>query len=116
MKKLIFLIPIVTLLSGCPGKDGLKSGEHRSIYVKGDRVCFTVNKQDVLTRYLLATNGQDYKVLLSADSIHLSYPDSCVTVHLDQGVMYGATYALNGKNYFDTFIIDKENTVIGLWE
>jgi hypothetical protein len=114
MKKLILLIPIVVLLSGCPGKDGLMMGEQRSIYVDGDRVCFSVSKQDVLTRYLLATNGKDYKVLLSADSVHLSYPDSCVTAHLEQGVRYAATYALNGKNYVDTFIIDKENTVIGL--
>ena len=116
MRQLMTLIPIIVLLSGCPGKDGLKMGEIRSIYVDGDRVCFTVNKQDVVTRYLLATNGQDYKVLTSADAVRLSYPDSCVTVNLEQGVMYGASYALNGKNYTYTFIIDKENTVIDLGE
>ncbi len=116
MRKLITLIPIVVLLAGCPGKDGLKMGEIHSIYVDGDRVCFTVNKQDVLTRYLLATNGQDYKVLISANSVRLSYPDSCFTVNLQQGVMYGASYALNGKNYTYTFIINNENTVIGLGE
>ena len=116
MSKLILLIPIVFLLSGCPGKDGLKMGEIRSIYVDDDRICFTVNKQDVVTRYRLATNGQDYKVLISANPVRLSYPDSCFTVNLEQGVMYGASYALNGKNYTYTFIIDKENTVISLGE
>ncbi|MCT4712044.1 hypothetical protein MUA04_17875 [Enterobacteriaceae bacterium H11S18] len=112
MKKLMILFPIVVLLAGCPGRDGLKMGEIRSIYINGDRICFTVNKQDVLTRYLLATNGQDYKVLLSADTVRLSYPDSCFTVNLQQGVIYGANYALNEKNYSYTFIIDKENNIV----
>lgn len=114
MKKLIILIPLVVLLTGCPGRDGLKMGERQSIYVDGDRVCFTVNNQDVLSRYLLDTNGKDNKVLLSANSVRLSYPDTCFTVQLEQAVIYGASYALNGKNYSYTFIIDRDGNVLGL--
>lgn len=114
MKKLILLIPMAVLLSGCPGRDGMKMSERRSIYIEGDRVCFTVGKQDVLTRYVFTTNGQNYKVLFSADAVHLSYPETCFPVKLERGVMYGANYALNGKNYSYTFIIDNEGTILDL--
>ncbi|HDR2628021.1 TPA: hypothetical protein QCI66_004336 [Enterobacter cancerogenus] len=114
MKKLVLLLPLLVLLTGCPGRDGLKMGERRSIYVDGDRVCFTVNKDDVLSRYQLATNGQDYKLLFSGDAVRLSYPDTCFTAALEQAVTYGASYALNGKNYTYTFIIDHEGNVIDL--
>ncbi|WMY76504.1 hypothetical protein RHD99_11495 [Buttiauxella selenatireducens] len=114
MRKLILLAPLVVFLTGCPGRDGLKMSEHRQVSVDGDRVCFTVDKQDVLSRYQLATNGQDYKVLLSANPVRLSYPDTCFTTHLEAGVTYGVSYALNGKNYFYTFIIDREGNVLDL--
>ncbi len=99
MKKSIFFLPILLFLAGCPGKgrEGAESGERRAIYVDGSRVCFTIDKNDVLTRYILSTNGREYKKLLVGDFKYLTYPSTCFTVNLEKGLVYGASYTLNGK-------------------
>ena len=114
MRKLLLLVPLIVLLTGCPGKDGAKMSKHRSIYIDGERVCFTVDKKDVLTRYGLTTNGADYKELMFRDSVRLTYPDTCFNANLEKGVAYNATYAIDGENYYFTFIIDNENNVVDL--
>ncbi len=92
MKKSIFFLPILLFLAGCPGKgrEGAESGERRAIYVDGSRVCFTIDKNDVLTRYILSTNGREYKKLLVGDFKYLTYPSTCFTVNLEKGLVYGA--------------------------
>ena len=112
MKKL--LIPFILILAGCPGGERLGSGEWKSIYIDGDNVCFTVKKEEVLTRYSLATNGKDYKRLIVDEHVSLSYPNTCFTVHLEKGIMYAASYALNNKNYTYSFIIDNDGRVLDL--
>lgn len=114
MRKLLLIFPVVVLLTGCPGKDGLKMGKHRPVYVDGQRICFTKDKQEVLTRYLLTTNVISDTVLLSGPSVQLSYPDTCFKVDLKKAVMYDVSYAVNGKNYYYTFIIDNEGHVLTL--
>lgn len=113
MKKIILLIMVV-LLTGCPrrGFEGQQLGVVRAIYIDGSRVCFTVNKNDVLSRYVLSINGKQYKRILVDDFVHLSYPDTCFNINLDKGVRYAASYTLNNKHYKYTFIIDNEGTLI----
>lgn len=111
MKKLLLLIPLVVLLTGCPGKDGIKGAHHRPFYVDSRRVCFTRDKAAVLNRYILAINNTDYTKLLVGNSLQLSYPDTCFTVKLEKAVMYTSSYTLDDKRYFYTFIIDNEGHV-----
>lgn len=116
MKKWIFFLPLLLLLAGCPGKgrEGAESGERRAIYVDGNHVCFTIDKNDVLNRYILSTNGREYKKLIVGDFKHLIYPNTCFTVTLEKGVVYGASYTLNAKNHYYTFIITNDGKVLDL--
>ncbi|MBF0035338.1 hypothetical protein HAX39_22415 [Citrobacter freundii] len=116
MKKSFFFLPLLLFLAGCPGKgrEGAESGERRAIYVDGNRVCFTIDKYDVLNRYILSTNGREDKKLLVGDFKHLTYPSTCFTVNLEKGVVYGASYTLNGKNHYYTFIITNDGKVLDL--
>ncbi len=116
MVKYFFVLPIVMLLTGCPGKgrEGAETGERQSIYIDNGRVCFTVNPKDILSRYVLSTDGSDYKELLVGDGVHLSYPDSCFSVNLDKGIVYGVSYTLNEKNYYYTFILDSNGKALDL--
>ncbi|MEN0579733.1 putative T6SS immunity periplasmic lipoprotein [Phytobacter palmae] len=116
MIKYFFVLPIVILLTGCPGKgrEGAETGERQSIYIDNGRVCFTVNKKDILSRYVLSTNGSNYKELLVGDGVRLSYPDSCFSVSLEKGIIYGVSYTLNEKNYYYTFILDNDGNVLDL--
>ncbi|XZV66125.1 hypothetical protein M1D79_11050 [Enterobacter sp. SA24] len=87
----------------------------RSIFLNGDHICFSLDKQAVLTRYILTTNGAYYKELLHGNAVRLSYPDTCFIVHLEKGVTYNAAFALDGENYYYTFIIDNENNILVPW-
>jgi hypothetical protein len=113
MNKSFFFIPILFLLTGCPGKgrEGAESGMRQAIYIDGNRVCFTVNKNDVLSHYGLSTNGKEYKILLDGDFKQLTYPDTCFSVTFSKGVVYGTSYTLNGNNYYYTFIIDNDGII-----
>lgn len=116
MKKSFFFLPLLLFLAGCPGKgrEGAESGERQAIYVDGNRVCFTIDKNDVLNRYILSTNGREDKKLLVGDFKHLIYPSTCFTVNLEIGVVYGTSYTLNGKNHYYTFIITNDGKVLDL--
>lgn len=107
---------MVVLLTGCPrrGYEGEESGVNRAIYIDDNRVCFTVNKDEVLSRYVLSTNGKEYERLLVDEFVHLNYPDTCFKVYLNKGVRYAVSYTLNDKNYKYAFIIDNEGTFISL--
>jgi len=115
MKKIVMFVMLL-LLTGCPrrGYEGEELGVKRAIYIDGNRVCFTVNKNDVLSRYGLSINGKYHKRILVDDFVHLTYPDTCFKVNLEKGVLYAASYTLNDENYKYAFIIDKEGTVIDL--
>lgn len=116
MKKLI-PITLVILLAGCVGKNntGPQYAKMGSIYIDTNRVCFSVNKKQVLSNYEFSAIGKMHKVLLSGRSTHLSYPESCFMVPLERGVIYRANYTLDKENYYDTFIIDSSGHVIYLW-
>ncbi|MCK6953315.1 putative T6SS immunity periplasmic lipoprotein [Enterobacter bugandensis] len=112
----ISLLLSIICLAGCPvkGKEGAASGERRSIYVYDGRVCFSVDKKDILSRYVLASNGKNYSELLKGDLAVLSYPATCFNVSLNKGVVYGAHYTLNKKNFYYTFIVDNQGNILDL--
>jgi hypothetical protein len=106
----------ILFLAGCPGKgkEGAASGLRQSLYINDGLVCFTVDKKDVLSRYVLASNGKDHTELLKGDFMALSYPATCFNVNLTKGTVYGASYTLNNKNFYYTFIIDNQGNILDL--
>lgn len=114
MKRLIVLISLCPLLSGCVG-ESVGVGEWRSLYIHGNRVCFTVDKSDVLTRYALtSTQGGEYKELAVTDHTALSYPDTCINIELTPGYIYQASYTMNGSNFQYSFFIDNDGKLTEL--
>lgn len=115
MIKAILLLPLLVLLTGCPGRDGEHMSKRRSVFIDGmTTICFSISKSEVLSRYILTTNNAAYKKLLEADNVHLTYPDTCFKTHFESGTPYGVNYAVDGINYFDTFIFDNEGNLIHL--
>lgn len=105
-KSLIF--PVVFLLSGCPG-GGVPVPEHRSVFMQGNTICFTVNKTDILERYSIYYSPEKKYTVIKADNyISLSYPNTCFNVNLKKGYKYNISYSLNGKSYSDQFFIDND--------
>ncbi|SMG25563.1 putative T6SS immunity periplasmic lipoprotein [Cedecea sp. NFIX57] len=118
MNHLFKLTLLCTALSGCVGEN-LGVGEWKSIYIDGPQICFTVDKSDVLTRYVLSsTQGGEYKVLAVTDHDSLSYPDTCINIELTPGYIYQASYTMNKVNYRYSFFIDNDRhiTELGGWE
>lgn len=114
MSKILLVIPVIMLLVGCPGRH-VKKSEFQSVYIDGQRVCFTIDKQKILTRYAVKRNNPNYEFVLHGDDVQLSYPDSCFTASLEKGEVYNVDYTVDGKNYYYKFIIDNENHHLALW-
>lgn len=115
MSRLALLIPCF-LLAGCPGYQGhAGADEWRGFSVDARRLCFTVDKVDVLSRYVISTthNGV-YKEYANTDHVLLSYPDTCIQLALAPGYTYGASYTLNNANYRYVFFIDNDWNVVSL--
>ncbi|WP_159339170.1 MULTISPECIES: putative T6SS immunity periplasmic lipoprotein [Leclercia] len=115
MKNLL-LIALILILTGCPGKgkEGAQYGERRAIHIESNRVCFTLNENDVLDSYSLSPNHDAFNKLLRNYSTHLKYPDTCFNVNFEKAVVYGTRYTLNQKMYYYTFLIDKDGQIIDL--
>nr|WP_258041654.1 hypothetical protein [Citrobacter amalonaticus] len=71
-------------------------------------ICFSVDKSDVLNYYSIDSSKGGYTAIDSKDNLHLSYPDTCIKLKLENGYKYNIHYGLNGKKYSDYFFIDKE--------
>ncbi|WMY72636.1 hypothetical protein RHD99_14235 [Buttiauxella selenatireducens] len=116
MKKL--LLPVCIFLMGCQsGADKLVYREWKWISVDLERVCFSVNKNDILDYYYLSSNknNQVNELLVTGSkSLHLSYPDTCINIKLEKGYQYYSKYTLNGINYRYNFFIDNNWNVISL--
>lgn len=114
--KTLFIIPLIVLLTGCPGKgkEGAQYGERRAIYIEGDRICFTLDKKDVLESYSLVTSRNVSYELINNYSSKLRYPDTCFTVNLEKAVVYGVDYIINQKIYYYSFIIDNDGQILDL--
>lgn len=115
MRKLL-LIPLIFLLTGCPGKgrEGAQYGTRRAIHIEGNRVCFTLDKSDVLESYSLSLNSNPFKEILNGHSTVLYYPETCFPVNLEKAMIYGVSYRLNQQRYYYTFILDNDGQVLDL--
>jgi hypothetical protein len=112
LKKLMIILPFVAMLTGCPGEN-VGVGSTRAIQIDGSRVCFSVNKTDVLSRYVISsTQNGEYKEFAKAEFKNLSYPASCINADLPAGYSYGVSYTLNNENYRYTFFKDKDGNIL----
>ncbi|OMP90005.1 putative T6SS immunity periplasmic lipoprotein [Raoultella terrigena] len=106
MKRLI-TAPLIFLLSGCPG--GQPAPSQRSVFIHGDTLCFSVNKNDTLDHYSVYYYPKGtYTVIKSNDKINVPYPNTCFKIKLKHGYQYNIYYGLNGKQYIDAFFIDND--------
>jgi len=113
MKRLLLIVPVVVMLSGCPGRGNMV--EIRWVSVDSERVCFSVDKNDVLTTYYLSSNEDGEKEIMASDSrepVSLSYPNTCFNIALKKGYQYGVYYTLNNKPYRYDFFIDNNWNVV----
>ncbi|WP_313825687.1 putative T6SS immunity periplasmic lipoprotein [Leclercia sp.] len=107
MKKL-FTLSFILVLTGCPG-GGKPASVHRSVFMQGNTICFTINKNDILERYsIYYWPNEKYTVLKAKDNISLSYPETCTNVKMPKGYNYNIAYSLNGISYSDSFFIDND--------
>lgn len=105
MRHFFTLLPCFAILTGCGAGD--RAAPWRSILVDKEKVCFSVNKDDVLSRYNISvTQDGKYKEYASEQTLSLSYPASCVKLALTPGYTYGVSYTLNNINYRYVFFID----------
>jgi hypothetical protein len=107
MNRFPILLPLLVALAGCGAGD--RAAPWRLILVNKDRVCFSVDKSDVLSRYHISS-VQDgaYKTFATNEHVILSYPNSCLNLSLTPGYTYGVSYTLNNKNYRYVFFIDND--------
>lgn len=107
MKRLTIL-PLVLLLTGCPGAP-YRASIPRDVFKSGDIICFSVDKKDVLNYYRIESNqGGPYKTISYKNDLNLSYPDTCIKPELNRGYSYHLTYELNGEHYSDSFFLDND--------
>lgn len=112
MKRLI-MIPLVFLLSGCPG--GIPAPENRYTYINNEQLCFSVDKKDVLNYYLIESDQEvGYTTIKYAENVNLSYPDDCITIKWKYGYSYAVSYGLNGKHYIHEFFINNNGQLTEL--
>lgn len=111
MKK-IALIPLIFLLSGCPG--GNPAPHSRATFINGEHLCFSTDKNDVLNYYTVDTseNGKIQTVVSSGyDKLNSSYPANCIDVKWQNNHNYVINYGLNDKKYVHEFFIDGDGNV-----
>ncbi|MEE9682873.1 putative T6SS immunity periplasmic lipoprotein [Lelliottia amnigena] len=104
MKRLV-IIPLILLLSGCPG--GRPAPENRYTYISNERLCFSVDKKDVLNYYRIESDQEKgYTTIKHDTNLKLSYPDDCINIKWKYGYSYAVSYGLNGENYVHEFFIN----------
>lgn len=105
MIKILLILPLLFILAGCPGG---KPGPHaKYTYINDEKLCFSVDKKDILNYYRIESNqDKGYAIVKSDYELHLSYPDDCIDVKWKYGYSYAVSYGLNGKNYIHQFFID----------
>lgn len=112
MKRHILYLPLAFMLVGCPGEN-VGVGTLRSVMINGNQFCFSVNKKDVLTSYVISsTQHGEYKRFALADSKRLSYPESCLNIVLPPGYAYGVSYTLNDEHFRYTFFKDNDGNIV----
>lgn len=105
MRKIISIFSVVFILTGCPG--GKPAPHARYTYINDEKLCFSVDKKDVLNYYRIESNQEEgYVVIKNDEGLHLIYPDNCINVKWKYGYNYAVSYGLNDKSYIHRFFID----------
>lgn len=88
MKLKILFIPIISMLTGCPGEN-LNIPEQRTVMINGNHICFSVDEKEILNGYSVSSvQHGEYKELATAEFEKRSYPDSCIDIALPAGYAY----------------------------
>lgn len=105
------------LLTGCPSGNKFPYDKQGWIRVSKDRICYSINKNEVLSNYYLESNEDNTPhILLSSgrNATSLTYPDTCFSIKLKSGYQYEALYILDRNKYRYRFFIDNNWNVISL--
>lgn len=114
----IFVIFILCILiTGCPG--GNRAPKNRFTFINGNRLCFSIDKNDVLNFYTIYSS-KDHKITIVTGSgynnLDISYPDTCLNIKWENGRTYVIHYGLNNKKYVHQFDVDNNGKQINLGE
>lgn len=113
MRRIIYMLPVALVLAGCPG--GKPAPHAKFTYINGERLCFSVDKNDVLDYYRIESNQEKgYTMVKYDEGLHLSYPDDCINVKWNYGYSYTVSYGLNDKNYIHRFFIDNNGQLTNM--
>ncbi|NIF60158.1 hypothetical protein F3J27_18970 [Enterobacter sp. Ap-916] len=105
MKKIASIFTVVIMLTGCPG--GKPAPQARYTYINDEKLCFSVDKNDVLNYYRIESIQETgYTVIKNDEGLYLKYPDNCIDVKWKDGYSYVISYGLNDKRYIHRFFID----------
>jgi hypothetical protein len=115
----IVVVTFILLLPGCllVNHKGTNIGELREISVNHEMVCYSLNKNDVLTSYYLESNEMPNKIILASDirrPVKYYYPNTCLKIKLIAGYQYSTLYTLNNSTYHYEFFIDNNWNVVNL--
>lgn len=111
MKRYVAFALVLTTLVGCGAGDRVP--DWRSYSIINNTLCFSVDKSDVLSRYVISSTQEiNGKALASEDRVSLSWPDTCVKVPLTNGYIYQTAYTLNGVPYRYNFFIDNNGRIV----
>lgn len=114
---IITVIPLILLLTACPGEgDRLAYSNWRPVFIYQNSVCFSINKNNILSSYSLEYIKDRKSILLlnSREDVHISYPETCFNINLKPGYRYGTLYILDKIKYRYEFIIDNNGNIINL--
>lgn len=117
MKALSMLaIHLALLLAGCHlAGERLGYNNWGWVLVDRERVCFSINKKEVISTYYIESNEVGHALLGSSmKHLSLTYPDTCFKIKLKPGYKYGAFYTLDGVEYRYYFFIDNNWNVVSL--
>ncbi|MRS88626.1 hypothetical protein GJV04_01040 [Enterobacteriaceae bacterium RIT714] len=117
--KPLLAVSLCLFLTGCPSGNRAIYDHQGWISVNSERICYSINKSEVLSSYYLESNeGNKQNIILSSgyQSVALSYPNSCFNITLKSGYQYEALYILDGVNYHYYFFIDNNWNIKNLGE
>ncbi|WP_414164330.1 putative T6SS immunity periplasmic lipoprotein [Superficieibacter sp. BNK-5] len=113
MKKIMLILPVAFMLAGCPGCP--RGPEPRATFINGERLCFSIDKKDVLNYYTISSSeSSDYEKLRWEERLHRSYPDTCIKIKFKFGYTYYIRYGLNNESYEHDFFIDNNGNLTHL--